>query len=58
LRVVDADTPGRLTSKELEEILVENVTDRVLNNPKRIGFLRGFKKLINTITGGLLFKDK
>lgn len=57
LRVVDAETPGRLTSKEIEEILVSDITDRVINK-KTNKFINGFRKVMRFLTAGTMFKDK
>lgn len=57
LKEIDNETPGRLTSRDLEEILAEDITNKVLNK-KSSGFWRGIRKIFNILTAGLLFKDK
>lgn len=57
LRVIDAESVGRLTSKDLEEALAETITDKVMNK-KSSRFLNAFRKVMHAITFGLAFKDR
>lgn len=56
LKEIDKNTPGRFTSRDIEELLIEDVTKRVVN--RKTGFWNNFREIIRKIFAGLGFKQR